>query len=81
MSFSIRCPHCDGKSITRSSRELSKTMRELFYICMTPECGHTYVATLEIVRTLSPSAQPNPEVHLPLSPTSSAGRQLGQHPS
>jgi predicted RNA-binding Zn-ribbon protein involved in translation (DUF1610 family) len=80
MSVSIRCPHCDGKSITRSSRELSKTMREIFYMCMTPECGHTYVAQLEIVRTLSPSAQPNPAIELPFSPVSTAGRQLARNP-
>lgn len=76
MAVNIRCPHCDGTSKARSSRQLSKTMREIFYICMTPECGHTYVATLEVVRTLSPSAQPNPDINLPFSSFSTAGRQM-----
>lgn len=66
--ITIRCPHCDGRAITRSSRELSSTMREIYYLCLDPECGHAFVATLEIVRTLSPSAKPKSEVRLPISP-------------
>jgi hypothetical protein len=30
-------------------------------------CGHTFVANLEAVRTLSPSAMPNPAIALPIS--------------
>lgn len=68
MRIMIRCPHCDSRAIARSSRELSVTMREIIYMCIDPECGHTYVAQLEIVRTLSPSAKPKSEVRLPISP-------------
>jgi predicted RNA-binding Zn-ribbon protein involved in translation (DUF1610 family) len=68
MSISIACPHCRTLPIARSSRELSATMRELRFICANPDCGHTWIAHLEIVRTLSPSACPNPEVRIPLSP-------------
>ena len=35
---------------------------------MDVECGHTYIANLEAVRTLSPSAKPNAEIDLPLAP-------------
>ncbi len=31
------------------------------------ECGHTFVANTEVVRTLSPSATPDPTVNIPLS--------------
>lgn len=68
MSITIRCPHCNGRSIARSSRELSGTMREIFFQCLDVECGHTYVAQLEIVRTLSPSGKPNSAVRVPMSP-------------
>ena len=41
--------------------------RQSVYCCVNAECGHTFVALTEIVRTLSPSATPNPSVNLPLS--------------
>ena len=63
----MACPHCDAQSEIRTSRMVSKTMRELIYACTDMECGHTFVATTEIQRTLSPSAKPNPRVNLPLS--------------
>jgi hypothetical protein len=68
MRVTIKCPHCHSRAVARSSRELSLTLREIVYMCIDPECGHTYVANLEIVRTLSPSATPNLAVKLPLSP-------------
>lgn len=67
LRITIRCPHCKARAIARSSRELSATMREIVYACLDPECGHTYVAQLEAVRTLSPSAKPQSEVRLPIS--------------
>ncbi|MFP6558130.1 ogr/Delta-like zinc finger family protein [Paraburkholderia sp. B3] len=68
MRITIRCPHCGTRPIARTSREMSGTLRELTYMCQDPECGHTYVANLEIVRTLSPSAKPNPAIRIPFSP-------------
>jgi hypothetical protein len=65
MRIQICCPHCDSKAVARSSKALSATLREIFYQCVDPECGHTYVANLEIVRTLSPSAKPNSAISLP----------------
>ena len=63
----LECPHCGTPSIIRSSRRMTKLTREIAYCCINPECGHTFVALTEIVRTLSPSATPDPSVHLPLS--------------
>lgn len=68
MRFSIKCPHCDSRSITRNSREMSLTLRELTFSCTEPECGHTYVAILEVVRTLSESANPREGLNIPFSP-------------
>ncbi|MET3234359.1 UNVERIFIED_ORG: hypothetical protein ABIC54_006580 [Burkholderia sp. 1263] len=47
---------------------MSSTMREIVFVCVDYNCGHTFVAQLEAVRTLSPSAKPNPAIGLPLSP-------------
>lgn len=42
-------------------------MRQITYACTDPECGHTFVVSAEVQRTLSPSAKPNPSVLLPIS--------------
>ena len=47
---------------------MSTLMKEITYRCQNVDCGHTFVATLEISRTVSLSAMPNPEVSLPISP-------------
>jgi len=62
-----RCPHCRTRANARSSRELSVTFREITFMCMNPECGHTFIANIEFARTLSPSAMPNLSLKLPLS--------------
>lgn len=64
----IRCPHCKSRAIARNSREMSDTLREITYQCDNVECGHTYVANLEVVRTLSPSAIPANGLVLHMSP-------------
>lgn len=67
MRFIIRCPHCQSRAIARTSREQSRTLREITYQCTDVECGHTYVANLEVVRTLSPSGKPDLALRLPIS--------------
>lgn len=61
------CPHCKGKTKTRTSRGLSPTLRELIYQCDDPECGYSFVVQAEAVRTLSPSGKPDPSINLPQS--------------
>ncbi|MBR8055646.1 ogr/Delta-like zinc finger family protein [Burkholderia vietnamiensis] len=68
MRITLRCPHCRARTIARTSRELSETMREIVFVCTDYDCGHTFVSQLEAVRTLSPSAKPNPGIGLPISP-------------
>lgn len=63
----LRCPHCASPCTIRSSEQMSVLTRQSFYCCVNAECGHTFVALTEIVRTLSPSATPDPSVNLPLS--------------
>jgi hypothetical protein len=42
-------------------------MREITYRCENDECGHIYIANLEVVRTLVRSAINNPDVSIPIS--------------
>lgn len=67
MRITIPCPHCLAKATAVDSVELSPTLREITYRCNNWRCGHVYVASLEAVRTLAPSAAPAPDVRLPVS--------------
>lgn len=61
------CMHCKAQAEIRTSRMVTESMRESTYVCTNVECGHTFVAITEAVRTLVPSATPDPAVNLPLS--------------
>lgn len=65
-SGDLRCPHCKSTALRRSSRAVTDTFRELFYICRNVACGHTWKASLTYDYGLSPSAIPDPNVTLPL---------------
>ena len=64
----LRCPHCKAQAIRRTSREVTPTFREIFYVCGNAACGHTFKASLSYDYGLSPSAIPDPAVDLPLRP-------------
>ena len=66
-STRLPCPHCRWPSVIRTSEQMSVLTRQYVFCCVNAECGHTFVGTLEISRTLSPSATPDPSVNLPLS--------------
>lgn len=70
----IVCPHCGHTSTVRTSRQLSPTMRESTVTCDNPECMHSWIATLEAVRTIAPSIAPRQGVFIPLSPRSLAAQ-------
>jgi hypothetical protein len=42
-------------------------LKEITYVCQNHECGHVFVAPLEVLRTLSLSAMPNPEIVIAIS--------------
>lgn len=67
-SGDLRCPHCRSLTYRRTSRELTATFRELYYMCRNPACGHTFKASLSYDYGLSPSAIPDPDLDLPLRP-------------
>lgn len=59
------CPHCQCVAYTRSSRYLSEVTQEEYFQCTNIVCSHTFSTIREARETLSPSATPNPRVHLP----------------
>lgn len=68
MRITIRCPICLSRATARTSRLMSRTLREITYRCENDDCGHVYIAHLEVVRTTVPSAMRNDDVSIPLSP-------------
>ena len=62
---SISCPHCGDRSIVRDSVQVTPTIRELRLACDNDECGHTFLCQLSVIRTIRPSARPNPAVTIP----------------
>jgi len=67
MRVNILCPHCEWSCTGRHSEQLTRVTKEIKVICTNPDCGHTVKMMIEAVKTLSPSAIPHPDVHLPLS--------------
>lgn len=77
----MACPHCGHRAAARSGHTLTPLYRERTYQCTNHECGHVYIVAMEVLRTVSPSAMPNPNVHIPLSPRAAAAcRSLLQTP-
>lgn len=64
MSATIKCPHCREAAAVRTSRAVTRTYRQLHLQCRNTSCGHTFGAELTITHTISPSACPDPEIHL-----------------
>lgn len=49
----------------RTSKPVSRLLRELYYQCTNVMCSGSYAAELSIVRRISPSAVPRADVFLP----------------
>ena len=61
-----KCPHCRAQAKVRSSKVITPLYKELRFQCSDMECGHTFVASLTIDRTIVASARPNPTIRLPV---------------
>ncbi|MBV8271636.1 MAG: ogr/Delta-like zinc finger family protein [Cupriavidus sp.] len=77
----MSCPHCGANANIRSSRRISRITRELYCQCTNLECGHTFVGLVEVVRTVSPSATPDPEIARQLAARSAPAEQRQAHPT
>ncbi|MFI9652918.1 ogr/Delta-like zinc finger family protein [Guyparkeria sp. GHLCS8-2] len=67
-TYMLICPHCQSKARVGKSTQVTPTYKELRCTCANDECGYVWVACITPVRTLSPSAVPDPDVAIPLSP-------------
>lgn len=65
---SIACPHCQSSCGISSSRGQTPLIRDIYYACKNVECGHTFLAQLVIVKTISPSSNPDPRLRIPIAP-------------
>lgn len=79
--LTYRCPHCRERAIVRATRELSPIYAERYLQCSSPTCGYTYVVGIEVIRTLSPSGTPNPELQIPQSTNPCAGKAHAASPT
>ena len=61
------CPHCKSYAKSVKTRPMGVLMKETTYCCQNLDCGHIFVCTVEVSRTLSPSGMPDPEIQIPLS--------------
>ena len=57
-----KCPHCNSPAFIRSSKQLGKMVKEAACQCTNIVCGHTFIVSVEVVRTISPAAFPDPLV-------------------
>ena len=46
---------------------MSAMFKEITYMCQNPDCRHSFVAGLEVLRTLALSAMPKPDIRIPMS--------------
>ena len=63
----LPCPHCEQTVRAIKSRTMTAMFKEITYRCNNEECGHVFVAGLEVLRTVSLSATPNYELRIPIS--------------
>lgn len=63
----VECPHCESKAVIRTSERLSELVREASCICTNHRCGHTFIVSVAVSRTISPSAIPKPGINIPKS--------------
>jgi hypothetical protein len=74
--INIPCPHCKGRVKTNKSRMMSTLMKEITYMCQNPDCGYVFVASLEVLRTLTLSAMPDPQIRVPISKNTRLGATI-----
>lgn len=58
------CPHCSQKLYLRTSKLENALFRVAYFQCTNIRCGFSARAQFEITHQITPSAMPNPLVHL-----------------
>jgi transcriptional regulator NrdR family protein len=78
---SITCPHCKSRASIRTSSAVSDLFRQIRFRCENDECGHVFAADLVVVRTIVPSAIPNPAIKLPFANPNLCRARTGLKPA
>lgn len=63
----LPCPHCKAGTKVIKTRPVTSTFKEITYQCNDHECGHIFVAGLEVLRTVSLSSKPDHSLKIPIS--------------
>ena len=63
------CPHCGVSAGIYGSRQVTRTYKQFYLVCRNPECGFSWLAEVTVVHGITPSAIPNPSIHIPMGPT------------
>ncbi len=58
----VLCNECGSKSVIRVRKNISVDVTDLYCICSSPECGHSFVMSLSFKHTLSPSKKTNTDI-------------------
>lgn len=62
----ITCPHCKSTNLKiRSSEQRHPLLKDVWLTCPNLFCGFTCGGHIEITHTISPSAAPDPKIHIP----------------
>ena len=54
----MRCPVCGSKAHIRTSRELTRKTREMYFLCQNRDCEHVFAGMLELTRSVGDSKLP-----------------------
>ena len=77
----ISCPDCGGKTIVRSSAQVTDIVRELRVNCDSDECRARYVVQLAFISVIQRGARPNPAVRLPFAPLARPANDDNREPA
>lgn len=76
-----QCPHCSERAVVQDSRQVTRTVRELYFACTNLFCGATFKSQLAVLAMISPSACPHPDVILPILPPRIPRRRVAGIPA
>lgn len=66
----ITCPHCQDRTVVRTSKRPAPVFYEVYAQCISPACGWAGKLYVEFATTTVPSRTPNPAISIPLEPKS-----------
>ncbi|MEJ2419251.1 MAG: ogr/Delta-like zinc finger family protein [Exilibacterium sp.] len=62
----IKCPFCQSRAITRTSKRPSPVFYEIYSYCGNPECGWAGKLLIEFTLTTRPSLLNDDQVNIPM---------------